>query len=169
MIWRVQSFIPVLMVQCMASAPYLGPSFSKARGPCSSHSCFETHMLSLSASCGQRNGEISNMMVEGQIVGLTYQVGENSTAEEDHVSSSWRILDADLEFLQPERKDDRQQLHLVVCLQQMRLCNSRQVSQDHHQAPSSTTTASIPSQFLTASQDTCCYHHSTRQPCTSQL
>lgn len=30
---------------------YLLPSFSNTRGPCSSHSCLEIHMSSLSAIC----------------------------------------------------------------------------------------------------------------------
>lgn len=30
---------------------------------------------------------------------ITYQIGEDGTTQEDHVSPSWGVLNADLEFL----------------------------------------------------------------------
>ena len=41
----------IVLVHWFPMKSYLGPSFSNILGPCSCHSCFDIHMLSLSAIC----------------------------------------------------------------------------------------------------------------------
>ena len=75
---------------------YLGPSFSNTLGPCSCHSCLDIHMFSLSAICRLSAAERDCAL---RVSRLTYNVCKHCATKEDHMSSPWRILDSDLEFL----------------------------------------------------------------------
>jgi hypothetical protein len=79
-----------------------GPNFARARAPCSCHSCFVTHISSLSAIYKRKENKSDQTTLLKRLGSRlwSYQIGEDGTAQKDHVSSSRWVFDADFEFLE---------------------------------------------------------------------
>ena len=75
---------------------HLDPSFSSDLAPCSSHSCFDIHILCLSAIC---NPFFVSEFQHVYSRVLTYDVCQHGSAQEYHMPSPWWIFNSHFKFL----------------------------------------------------------------------
>ena len=93
---------PLKRTRGLFRQPLLRPSLSSALVPCSSHSDRVTLEVDEHTS-GRRRPRYTRECATPELLAVLHDIGQDRTAEEDHVFPPRRVFNPDLEVLQPVR------------------------------------------------------------------